>query len=121
MANQSKLTYYDQDTIYYQLLTDKNDLTKTNKYSIALPNGEDLSNNPPAKSFMSTGRDCPSCAGQLLIQEVTKDKTDLVVYCSKCGQRYFASDLESEGSDAIYRLIPKEMQLRHENRIDRSK
>ena len=83
----------------------------------------DLSDNPPAESFQSTGRNCPQCSHRLRLFEFHKETGILLVQCTHCGRQYGHPDLEAPESDNIYRTIPADMKLRwsmaREKQLDR--
>lgn len=97
-----------------QQIQDQNQLAK-------LPEKQypDLSQNPDAESFWSTGRNCPRCAAQLAIKEFREETTTLVVYCTECGSEFHHQDLEDPNHDWLFREIPLDMILRYVQDMER--
>lgn len=71
-------------------------------------------NGQKAKNRLDLGRNCPTCAGRLRIQEETKDLT-LILYCVKCGGKFHHQDVNtvSDPVDKIYRSIPDSLVQYH--------
>ena len=111
--------YYwqDSDSWRNELLRQKQNQELLSK----LPQKEypDLSDNPDADSFWSTGRNCPQCSAQLVIKELREESGTLVVNCSNCGKEYHHQDLENPNNDALFRQIPLDMILRYVQDMER--
>ena len=74
----------------------------------------DVTGNPRAQSFWSTGRDCPKCKNLMKMKELNQETGVLWVFCGTCGAEYCSDDIEntSEIGDQIHRQIPDELVLR---------
>lgn len=120
----------DQDSVEGELLQQKQEDKLLSQVQLPKKQYPDISNNPPAESFWSTGRNCPRCAGFLAIKEFRQDQqkiylynspqygstiqvNTLVVYCTDCGSEYHHQDLEDLNNDWLFRQIPQEMILRY--------
>jgi len=69
-------------------------------------------NGRKAKNRLDLGRNCPTCAGRLRIQEETKDET-LILFCMECGGKFHHQDVNTvtDAVDQLYRSIPDSMVL----------
>ena len=112
-----KYIWQDDDSWQAELLKQRQDQEKLAR----LPQKEypDLSDNPDAESFWSTGRNCPKCSGQLAIKEFREESGTLVVKCRNCGSDYHHQDLENPNNDVLFRQIPLDMILRYVQDMER--
>ena len=78
---------------------------------------------PPAKSFSSTGRGCPSCKNTLSIKELNEEGDTLWLFCKHCKKQYSHHDLENTSyvGDHIHRQISDSRMLYLMNHNDRTK
>lgn len=56
---------------------------------------------------LEQGRNCPKCAGRLVVSEFEQPEYGFHVKCTSCGNYYFTEDLEdrTEVTDSIFRSI----------------
>lgn len=114
MAEKKNINSDRDNGIWGELLTQQDNeklLLALDKLEKEIP---DVKGNPPAKSFWSTGRNCPKCKGLLKLKELNQETLTLWVFCGSCGSEFCHQDLESTSdiSDSIHRAIPDELVLR---------
>jgi hypothetical protein len=69
----------------------------------------------PAKSFWTTGRNCPKCAGQLAFREYFKESDLVILFCKQCNATWQEADLRPHedhapvGDNFNFRNIPPDM------------
>ena len=114
MADIKNINQDRDNSIRGELLTRKDQEAEYEKLDGLQKSTPDLSSNPDAQSFWSTGRGCPKCKRTLAIREVTENST-IIVYCHTCGSVYHHDDLENTSAigDKINRQIPDDLILRY--------
>jgi hypothetical protein len=87
-------------------------------YQVPIPPYDNGEVAPPAKSFWSTGRGCPKCAGQLRFREYVKESDLIVLNCTVCNSTWHEPDLrphkdhEPIGNNYNFTNIPLDMMQR---------
>lgn len=96
----------------------KRDIEDFQEYDLANFQIKHVSNGEIAKDRFDLGRNCPQCAGRLVVKEVRTDSENneyIYLGCKSCGIEVFADDIEatSESADQLYRQIPLSLMLRY--------
>ena len=110
MANQN--INQDRDNgIWGELLTRQDNEKKYQALDKLEKPTIDVTGNPEAESFWSTGRGCPKCKRTLAIKELNNESGLMTVFCNGCGTEYHAPDIESTtaAGDAFHRQIPDDL------------
>lgn len=100
-----KTNYFDQkdtpDGIRRQEIEDFNEY-KLYEFEVKTPETTGETTNP-----WEQGRNCPKCAGRLVVSEFEQPDIGYHVKCTSCGNYYFTDDLEHRTKvvDSLYRTI----------------
>lgn len=110
MAIDKKMWHEEDDQIPALIQQDIDDFEE---YDLANFEIKHASNGEPPKHRWDLGRNCPRCAGRLVIKEITENE-HIYLHCKSCKLQVFADDIEKtrETSDALYRSIPDELMLK---------
>ena len=96
----------DEDSLGGFILAQEKD---DKKFAEVKDTRRDIKSKYPAKSFMSDGRGCYKCSGNLVYFEQNKDTKIEYVQCRKCGLVQSLDETENENNDSFYRYIPEDM------------
>lgn len=100
-----EINYFDQtdtpDGMIRKQVQDFNDYNLA-EFELYVPETTGETTNP-----LNQGRNCPACAGRLVVSEFEQPEDTLHLQCTNCGKFFYASDIDhrSETVDSIYKSI----------------
>ena len=110
-----KLWHEEDDTLQKEIENDREDYEKYLKDFKGIK--PKVSGIPAESPLDALGRNCPRCAGRLVVKEITERNKNVLLRCKSCGIEVFAEDIDYRDplSDSLYRTIPDSLMVYWKN------